>query len=94
MKNTKVGIQDLIQEAKLRTVWWMLCIFAVTYILTRKLVIFLYLGFLQKRNDKLQNLFSVVYTLGVRWRFIDSFVTTSSLFYNLDLRKFMDVVVF
>ncbi|KAL8540327.1 hypothetical protein ACS0TY_001798 [Phlomoides rotata] len=34
MKDTTDGIQDLIQEAKLRTVWWILCIFAVTYILT------------------------------------------------------------
>lgn len=41
MKNTMDDIQDLIQEAKLRTVWWMLCIFAVTYLLTRKLVTFL-----------------------------------------------------
>jgi hypothetical protein len=29
-------IQDLIEEAKLRTVWWALCIFAVSYFLTRK----------------------------------------------------------
>ncbi|KAL3814188.1 hypothetical protein ACJIZ3_015456 [Penstemon smallii] len=28
------SIQDLIEEAKLRTVWWILCIFAVTYFLT------------------------------------------------------------
>lgn len=29
-------LQDLIQEAKLRTVWWALCIFAISYFLTRK----------------------------------------------------------
>ncbi|XP_057782898.1 uncharacterized protein LOC131000822 [Salvia miltiorrhiza] len=34
MKTLADGIQDLIREAKLRTVWWMLCIFAVTYCLT------------------------------------------------------------
>ncbi|KAH6819798.1 phox domain-containing protein [Perilla frutescens var. hirtella] len=34
MKSLADGIQDLIQEAKLRTVWWMLCIFIVTYFLT------------------------------------------------------------
>ncbi|KAL1544267.1 hypothetical protein AAHA92_21140 [Salvia divinorum] len=34
MKTLADGIQDLIREAKLRTVWWILCIFAVTYILT------------------------------------------------------------
>ncbi|KAL8116204.1 hypothetical protein AgCh_022630 [Apium graveolens] len=28
------SLQDLIQEAKLRTVWWALCIFAVSYFLT------------------------------------------------------------
>ncbi|KAH6791599.1 phox domain-containing protein [Perilla frutescens var. hirtella] len=28
------SIQDLIEEAKLRTVWWCLCIFAVSYFLT------------------------------------------------------------
>ncbi|KAL6546067.1 hypothetical protein OROGR_009941 [Orobanche gracilis] len=28
------SIQDLIEEAKLRTVWWILCIFAVSYFLT------------------------------------------------------------
>lgn len=27
---------DLIEEAKIRTVWWALCIFAMTYFLTRK----------------------------------------------------------
>ncbi|XP_024966066.1 uncharacterized protein LOC112506288 [Cynara cardunculus var. scolymus] len=27
-------LQDLIEEAKLRTVWWAICIFAITYILT------------------------------------------------------------
>lgn len=31
-------IQDLIEEAKLRTVWWGLCIFCVTYFLSRKLL--------------------------------------------------------
>ncbi|KAI3448079.1 hypothetical protein Pfo_004744 [Paulownia fortunei] len=34
MKNAMDDLQDLIQEAKLRTVWWILCIFAVTYFLT------------------------------------------------------------
>ena len=29
-------LQDLIEEAKLRTVYWALCIFAVSYFLTRK----------------------------------------------------------
>lgn len=29
-------LQDLIEEAKLRTVWWALCIFAISYFLTRK----------------------------------------------------------
>lgn len=35
------NIQDLIEEAKLRTVWWSLCIFAVSYFLTRKYLNFL-----------------------------------------------------
>lgn len=48
MKSLADGIQDLIQEAKLRTVWWMLCIFVVTYFLTRKHV------FLHMRNHTLQ----------------------------------------
>lgn len=30
-------IQDLIEEAKLRTVWWALCIFVVSYFLSSKL---------------------------------------------------------
>ncbi|KAL3651787.1 hypothetical protein CASFOL_004789 [Castilleja foliolosa] len=34
MKSVTDDIRELIQEAKLRTVWWMLCIFAVTYLLT------------------------------------------------------------
>ncbi|XP_047964798.1 uncharacterized protein LOC125209238 [Salvia hispanica] len=34
MKTMADGIQDLIREAKLRTVWWILCIFTVTYFLT------------------------------------------------------------
>lgn len=29
-------LQDLIEEAKLRTVWWALCIFAISYFLSRK----------------------------------------------------------
>ncbi|KAL3597279.1 hypothetical protein D5086_008916 [Populus alba] len=29
-------VHDLIEEAKLRTVWWCLCIFSVTYFLSRK----------------------------------------------------------
>ncbi|KAM7251268.1 hypothetical protein ACFE04_023151 [Oxalis oulophora] len=31
---TMETIEDLIEEAKLRTVWWALCIFAITYLLT------------------------------------------------------------
>ncbi|GFQ03848.1 sorting nexin-16 [Phtheirospermum japonicum] len=34
MKKAMDSIQDLIEEAKLRTVWWVLCIFAVSYFLT------------------------------------------------------------
>ncbi|CAA2990133.1 sorting nexin-14 [Olea europaea subsp. europaea] len=34
MKKTMESVQDLIEEAKLRTVWWALCIFAVSYLLT------------------------------------------------------------
>jgi hypothetical protein len=30
------SVDDLIEEAKLRTVWWALCIFAISYILTRE----------------------------------------------------------
>lgn len=29
-------VHDLIEEAKLRTVWWCLCIFSATYFLSRK----------------------------------------------------------
>lgn len=29
-------IKDLIEEAKVRTVWWALCIFAVAYFLSRE----------------------------------------------------------
>ncbi|GFY95062.1 phox domain-containing protein [Actinidia rufa] len=29
-------VQDLIEEAKLRTVYWVLCIFAVSYFLSRR----------------------------------------------------------
>ena len=36
------SLHDLIEEAKLRTVWWILCIFAVTYFLTRKLQLFVF----------------------------------------------------
>ncbi|KAL6538972.1 hypothetical protein OROMI_025298 [Orobanche minor] len=35
MKCAMDDLQTLIQEAKFRTVWWILCIFAVTYFLTR-----------------------------------------------------------
>lgn len=31
-----MGVDDLIEEAKVRTVWWALCIFAISYFLTRK----------------------------------------------------------
>ncbi|XP_011092902.2 uncharacterized protein LOC105172973 [Sesamum indicum] len=34
MKNAMDNLQDLIQEVKLRTVWWILCIFSVSYFLT------------------------------------------------------------
>lgn len=34
-------IQDLIEEAKIRTVWWALCIFSVTYLLTRMSISYL-----------------------------------------------------
>ncbi|KAG6421505.1 hypothetical protein SASPL_118059 [Salvia splendens] len=34
MSRAMESIQDLIEEAKLRTVWWSLCIFAVSYFLT------------------------------------------------------------
>ncbi|PIN01094.1 hypothetical protein CDL12_26398 [Handroanthus impetiginosus] len=34
MKKVMESLEDLIEEAKLRTVWWILCIFAVSYFLT------------------------------------------------------------
>ncbi|XP_073123578.1 uncharacterized protein [Henckelia pumila] len=34
MKKAMESVQDLIEEAKLRTVWWILCIFGVSYFLT------------------------------------------------------------
>ncbi|KAL2455788.1 Phox-associated domain [Abeliophyllum distichum] len=34
MKKAMESLQDLIEEAKTRTVWWALCIFAVSYFLT------------------------------------------------------------
>ncbi|XP_042060820.1 uncharacterized protein LOC121805099 isoform X2 [Salvia splendens] len=34
MSRAMESIQDLIEEAKLRTVWWSICIFAVSYFLT------------------------------------------------------------
>ncbi|KAL0412523.1 UNVERIFIED_CONTAM: hypothetical protein Sradi_1454000 [Sesamum radiatum] len=34
MKSAMDNLQDLIQEVKLRTVWWILCIFSVSYFLT------------------------------------------------------------
>lgn len=34
MKKAMESVQDLIEEAKLRAVWWILCIFGVTYFLT------------------------------------------------------------
>ena len=33
-------VQDLIEEAKLRTVYWVLCIFAVSYFLSRRFLNF------------------------------------------------------
>ncbi|AQK71405.1 Serine/threonine-protein kinase CTR1 [Zea mays] len=35
MRKRMESDDDLIEEAKLRTVWWALCIFAVSYFLTR-----------------------------------------------------------
>lgn len=32
-------VQDLIEEAKLRALWWALCIFAISYFLSRKLIL-------------------------------------------------------
>ncbi|KAK4405234.1 hypothetical protein Sango_0529900 [Sesamum angolense] len=40
MKNAMDNLQDLIQEVKLRTVWWILCIFSVSYFLTRNSLTF------------------------------------------------------
>lgn len=37
MKKAMDTVQDLIEEAKIRTVWWALCIFSVSYFLTRML---------------------------------------------------------
>lgn len=34
MKTAMESLQDLVEEAKLRTVWWILCAFVVTYFLT------------------------------------------------------------
>uniref|UniRef100_A0A0E0IYI2 PXA domain-containing protein n=1 Tax=Oryza nivara TaxID=4536 RepID=A0A0E0IYI2_ORYNI len=34
MRRAMVGVDDLIEEAKVRTVWWALCIFAISYFLT------------------------------------------------------------
>ncbi|KAK1369606.1 Phox homologous domain [Heracleum sosnowskyi] len=34
MKKAMETVQDLIEEAKIRTVWWALCIFSVSYLLT------------------------------------------------------------
>ncbi|AQK58848.1 Phox-associated domain, partial [Zea mays] len=34
MRKRMESVDDLIEEAKLRTVWWALCIFAVSYFLT------------------------------------------------------------
>lgn len=36
MRKRMESVDDLIEEAKLRTVWWALCIFAVSYFLTRE----------------------------------------------------------
>jgi hypothetical protein len=30
------SVDDLIEEVKLRTVWWALCVFAISYFLTRE----------------------------------------------------------
>ncbi|XP_052136127.1 uncharacterized protein LOC127754593 [Oryza glaberrima] len=34
MRRAMVGVDDLIEEAKVRTVWWALCVFAISYFLT------------------------------------------------------------
>ncbi|KAL5664641.1 hypothetical protein ACJX0J_024749 [Zea mays] len=36
MRKRMESVDDLIEEAKLCTVWWALCIFAVSYFLTRE----------------------------------------------------------
>uniref|UniRef100_A0A0D9XPA5 PX domain-containing protein n=1 Tax=Leersia perrieri TaxID=77586 RepID=A0A0D9XPA5_9ORYZ len=33
-RRAMVGVDDLIEEAKVRTVWWALCVFAISYFLT------------------------------------------------------------
>lgn len=38
------SLQDLIDEVKLRTVWWALCIFAVSYFLTRESLFYVLLS--------------------------------------------------
>uniref|UniRef100_A0A0E0R4H9 PX domain-containing protein n=1 Tax=Oryza rufipogon TaxID=4529 RepID=A0A0E0R4H9_ORYRU len=34
MRRAMMGVDDLIEEAKVRTVWWALCVFAISYFLT------------------------------------------------------------
>lgn len=46
-------IYDLIEEAKLRLLWWALCIFAISYFFTRKLFLFPSCSFLYINNDSL-----------------------------------------
>jgi len=44
-------INDLIEEAKLRLLWWALCIFAISYFFTRKLFLFPSCSFICINND-------------------------------------------
>lgn len=46
-------IYDLIEEAKLRLLWWALCIFAISYFFTRKLFLFPSCSFPYINNDSL-----------------------------------------
>ena len=56
-------VHDLIEEAKLRTVWWALCIFAVSYFLTRKRFLILVLCYAHKLFDYISLSNSCNYTI-------------------------------
>ena len=56
-------VHDLIEEAKLRTVWWALCIFAVSYFLTRKRFLILVLCYAHKLYDYISLSNSCNYTI-------------------------------